>query len=97
MTAKADQGELFSKPRKNTILKGDGYAGSPGTGPAGETCKTCAQLRRMEITRAKAVHKCGLCKASWKPSTDIVLHAPACTFWQAGLGTQNNKGTHGER
>jgi len=97
LTAKADQGELFAKPRKNTILKGDGYAGTPGTGPAGETCKSCARLKRCDLTRTKTVYKCGLCKAAWKPSTDIVLHAPACAFWQAGAGSQTKKGTNAER
>ena len=78
------QAELFTKPRKITAIKGDGYAGQLGLGPAGETCKTCTHKRRMTYSRIKVVHKCALCRNQFKQSTDIVLHAPACVFWQAG-------------
>lgn len=60
-----------------------GHAWTPGTGPAGETCKTCAHytLRRF----AKVYRKCGLMQANWTggPGTDIKANDPACAKWQA--------------
>lgn len=55
-----------------------GYAASPGTGPAGETCGSCAHC-----VRRKRYYKCGLNQASWTASraTDILKHAPACVRW----------------
>lgn len=75
-----DQTELFPKPRKHTVLRGLGYAATPGSGPAGETCKGCAHLKRREFS-GRTVNKCGLNKKNWGPSTDIRLDAPSCVHW----------------
>ena len=65
------------KPRKT------GHAWRPGSGPAGETCKTCKHytLRRF----AKTYRKCGLMQAHWTggPGTDIKASDPACLKWKA--------------
>lgn len=76
------QTELFAKPRKHTKLTGEGYAATPGTGPAGETCKTCQHLCTMTLSGRRRVFKCGVVpRRHWKPTTDIVKHAPACLHW----------------
>lgn len=60
-----------------------GYAFTPGTGPEGETCKTCAHCKRFEF--AKAFHKCAKASTAWTHSrrTDIRVASPACKFWEA--------------
>lgn len=59
-----------------------GHAAPPGSGPAGETCKTCDHytLRRW----AKVYRKCGLMQAQWTGggATDIRASDPACRRWQ---------------
>jgi hypothetical protein len=59
-----------------------GYAGQPGRGPAGETCKSCAHCY-LQVTRAgKRFYKCDLITATAGPGTDIRLKSPACQFWE---------------
>jgi len=69
---------LFQTPAK----KNAGYAAPPGTGPAGETCKTCAHITHKRM--AKAYIKCGLMMAVWTggPGTDIKAGSPACAKWE---------------
>lgn len=59
------------------------YADTPGTGPAGETCKTCAHLYRKALARTYL--KCGLMQAAWTGGgkTDVKASAPACSKWEA--------------
>lgn len=59
-----------------------GYAAKPGTGPAGETCKTCQHC--VPHKYAKTFYKCKLMKAGWTHSikTDIKLKSPACSKWE---------------
>lgn len=68
------------KSRKPTQPKG--YAAPPGTGPEGETCKTCAHIHRNEMS--KTYLKCGLMSAHWTggPATDIRAGWPACRLWE---------------
>lgn len=56
-----------------------GYAGIPGTGPAGQKCKTCSWARRF-----KKWWKCGHPDArhSGCRQTDILANAPACSKWK---------------
>lgn len=61
--------------------KTTGYAATPGTGPAGETCKTCRH-RVRKYTGSKTFNKCGLVKATCGPGTDIKISAPACGRWE---------------
>lgn len=80
----APQLEMFDKPRQFTRLTGDGYAASPGSGPAGETCKTCAHCRRHRLIRKSGVsgwNKCAMVRKSFGPGSDIRLDAPACVHW----------------
>jgi len=57
---------------------GAGYAASPGTGPAGQTCGTCAHCRRQ----IDGWHKCALVLETASKKTDISRRAPACLAWQ---------------
>jgi len=59
-----------------------GYAAPPGTGPAGETCRTCLNLCR--VTYAKTYFKCALLRPRWTSSyaTEIRAKAPACRLWE---------------
>ena len=52
-----------------------GYAAIPGTGPAGETCGSCAHLVRKEM--AKVYRKCGLMQAHWTGGAGSVLYGAA--------------------
>ncbi|AOJ09646.1 hypothetical protein [Burkholderia mayonis] len=67
--------------RKPTQPKG--YAALPGTGPAGETCKTCAHRRSTGNSHARVYWKCGLMQHHWTggPGTDIRMRSPACRQW----------------
>lgn len=82
------QREMFSKPRRHTQLKGDGYAASPGSGRKGETCGTCAHVRRCTGGTARW-NKCAMVKRAWDRSTDIRLDAPACLHWVLGVDNDN--------
>lgn len=66
--------------RKKTVLRG--YADTPGTGPAGETCRSCRHYARVE--HAKVYLKCALMRARWTggPGTDILARSPACSRWE---------------
>lgn len=66
----------------NAVAKG--YARPPGTGPAGETCKTCAHYCRVQGGGSK-FPKCALIRFRWThgPGTDIRAKSPACELWQA--------------
>lgn len=69
-------------PKKRKLTKANGYAGLPGSGPEGETCKTCAFLvRRGGCTRIYL--KCGKNRCRWTngPGSDIKAGSPACQFW----------------
>lgn len=84
--------ELFTLPPQSQrskdlawqrkLAKG-GYAARPGSGPEGETCKTCEHIARKEM--GKTYLKCGLMQAQWTggPGTDIRASAPACSKWLA--------------
>ena len=68
--------------RKGTRPKG--YYYQPGTGPAGETCKTCKHITRHGSSR-RTYLKCGLNRSRWTrgPGSDILAGAPACKYWEA--------------
>ena len=67
---------LKAKPKKT------GHAALPGTGPEGETCGSCANLHRNELSRTYL--KCGLMKARWTGGarTDVRAKDAACRNWQ---------------
>jgi hypothetical protein len=60
-----------------------GYAYPPGTGPAGETCKTCKFAVRIHY-HDRTYYKCRKSERVWThgPGTDIRLKSPACKLWE---------------
>ena len=69
------------KKRRKTVPKG--YAAPPGTGPKGETCRTCKFYAR--ISYAKTYCKCAKVEGRWTngPGTDILARAAACHYWES--------------
>lgn len=59
-----------------------GHAAIPGTGPEGETCRTCRHLERREL--AKTYLKCGLMQSYWTGGggSDVRAKDPACRRWE---------------
>ena len=66
--------------RKRSDETPKGYAAEPGTGPVGETCKTCGHSDYVEC--AKRYWKCDLRRHTASYATDIRLKSPACKFWK---------------
>jgi len=58
-----------------------GHAALPGTGPAGETCGSCAAVIRHSRDRGKCGHPAG--RNTRSNATDIRLSHPACRCWSA--------------
>ena len=60
------------------------YAGVPGSGPDGETCRTCSH-KDYAGGCAGVFIKCGLMRARWTRGggTDIKAGTPACEKWEA--------------
>lgn len=69
--------------RGRSVVLPRGGADRPGTGPEGETCKSCKHIYRNQ--QAKTYLKCGLMRAYWTggPKTDIRASWPACSKWEA--------------
>jgi len=65
-----------------------GYVERPGSGPQGETCKTCQHLYRNRMYSGKTFLKCGLNRAKWTggAGSDILASAPACARWERADG-----------
>jgi hypothetical protein len=87
MTEGARQRYLLGKEaaakRKPTVK--NGYAAQPGTGPQGETCKTCKHKLSMESNSgSKRFIKCELRRATWThgEGTDIRASSPACSKFE---------------
>lgn len=72
--------QLRAAAAKMPVIKG--HAWTPGTGPKGETCKTCKHLYRNR--QSKVYLKCLLIRARWTggPGTDIRAGDPACLKWE---------------
>jgi len=70
------------KPRRGRDPEPNGYAGRPGSGPDGETCKSCQHLVRNR--QSKTYLKCGLMSAFWTASrrTDVLARSPAFQYWE---------------
>jgi hypothetical protein len=67
-------------PVKVAKYKKNGYAALPGSGPAGETCKTCAFC----VNSYRSFYKCELMRRLWTHSygTDVLLKSPARRRWE---------------
>lgn len=81
----AEQLELFDVgPRISILAQFPCVAAPVGSGPAGETCKTCRHFTRLEY-RSGTFLKCGLMEKHWThgPATDIRAGWPACREWQS--------------
>jgi|SRR5215831_7444575 len=79
-----ENANLFGEPitieRKHPVK---GYAAQPGSGPEGETCRSCTHCVQKGWYE-KNFYKCELMRAVWTNSygTDIRLRSPACRFWE---------------
>jgi hypothetical protein len=73
-------GNEIVEPKKGTQPKG--YVSTPGSGPAGETCKTCRHIVRIELGRTYL--KCELNSHNWThgKGSDIKAGSPACAKWE---------------
>lgn len=78
----SDERDLFGDPMTApTTLHHGAYPHLPGTGPAGETCRTCNNATLHTIPSGSRFWKCALVKATGGPGTDIRLKTPACRAW----------------
>lgn len=68
-----------------------GYAALPGSGPAGETCKSCRHLFRNRM--AKTYLKCSLMQRYWTGGgkTDVRAGSPACKRWEKPEEDENGR------
>ena len=69
------------RERRRAQEKPKGYAAPPGSGPAGETCRTCKHSYRRDGSR-RNFWKCQLIKATKGPGSDIRVRSPACSRWE---------------
>lgn len=60
-----------------------GYFAPPGTGPAGETCKTCAHIVARGNVAGRYL-KCLRARGKWTGGrkSDILAGSPACSGWE---------------
>jgi len=60
------------------------YAGIPGTGPDGETCRSCEHKAYSGGCAGTYYIKCGLMREQWTRGggTDIKAGTPACSKWE---------------
>lgn len=72
--------QIDSKPK---TTRPNGYVSQPGTGPEGETCRSCYH-RVIVNYHNKNYQKCGLNEARWTHGrgSDILLRSPACRQWK---------------
>jgi hypothetical protein len=70
------------QPRGKHYTEPRGYADRPGTGPEGETCRTCQHYVR--VRHARTYPKCNLTRACWTGGrrSDILVNAAACSKWE---------------
>ena len=74
--------QVTGKPKRSNEAKG--YPAPKGSGPQGETCRSC-QHATCVPAYSKNYWKCGLLRASWTKGlgSDIRLKAAACRHWEA--------------
>lgn len=74
----------FKSRRKDPQPRG--HAAPPGSGPEGETCRSCRHLVRREL--AKTYFKCALRRRTHGRATDVRAKDPACARWEKTEGGQ---------
>lgn len=74
--------EEIRKARNKKYSQARGWAAPPGTGPEGESCRTCAHSYVGNKSGKKNYWKCALVKATKGAGTDIRLKWPACRRWK---------------
>lgn len=77
---------LAERRKQQRRLRGEtarGYFAPPGTGPEGETCKSCIHAHPIRLS--KTYWKCELMRQAWTGGrrTDILVGSPACRGWEA--------------
>jgi hypothetical protein len=81
-----DDPTASEQPRpKHWKREGENATPSPiGSGPPGETCKTCIHDTKLDY-HGKTYHKCGLMQKHWTHggASDIKLRWAACSHWNA--------------
>lgn len=83
----AEQLRIDGTPEAPAKYWEGGYAKSPGTGPAGETCGTCASLRVKVSRSGRRFFKCAHVAPTSGRGTDIRKSAPACRLWESPVDT----------
>jgi len=78
--------DLFGEPVNERPFKSPpdlAHPAKPGTGPAGETCGTCAHCCRTR-PGGRNYYKCFLIKKNWTngPGSDLRLKDLACMFFK---------------
>ncbi len=70
-----------SQPQRR-VTRPNGYARRPGSGPAGQTCKTCVHCVGTGAHK-HIFYKCLVIRHRWTagPGTDILLRSPACEMF----------------
>lgn len=85
LTFRTMGGDTVTVPKRGKhYVQPRGYAARPGTGPEGETCKTCRHSCHGG-TGQRRYPKCELTRACHTSSrrSDILMSAPACEKWEA--------------
>ena len=81
--------DLFPEMPSAVVVRPKYRAGGtparPGSGPEGETCRTCANLFCWHWRGNRRYYKCKIIQHRWTSSygTDIRLKYPACRFWKS--------------
>jgi hypothetical protein len=77
--------KIRRKPGRGHPWKG-GYAAQPGSGPEGETCKTCRHRVRVG-GGTRSYPKCQLMQHAWTcgPGSDIRVRTAACSRWESRI------------
>jgi hypothetical protein len=80
-------GRTVTGKKKRKPTRPNGYADLPGTGPPGETCRSCRHIERHQ-GGTRTYLKCGLMarRHTHGPGSDILAKAPACRRWEKPEG-----------
>lgn len=73
--------DLFGNETKPVTYRTGAYPATPGTGPAGMTCRQCKH-KYSGGTGAHSHPKCALVKATSGPGTDIKVASQACRMFE---------------